>query len=301
MVLRSSLSRITFGAWRICDRRGSEQTRLSTSDVARLIKQSVDLGITSFDHADIYGDYRCESVFGDALTELGIKRHQLQFVSKCGIKLVSSERPEHRSKSYDTSRAHIVGSVEKSLRNLRTDYLDLLLIHRPDPLMDPAEVAEAFDALRSSGKVRFFGVSNFAPWQTDALQSFVKTPLITNQVELSPLAWQTLTDGTFDHCLRARMTPMIWSPLAGGRLLTGQGEHEKHVRDTLARIGREHGDFSADQVALAWALRHPTNPIVVVGTTTAERLAIAARSTEITLTRQQWHEVWSAGMGREVP
>ncbi len=297
-----NLTRLAFGAWRLSDTRGPEGKRLTTGNVADLISHSLGLGITTFDHADIYGDYSCEEIFGAAVAELGINRSRLQLVSKCGIKLVSARRPHHRNKSYDTSREHILTSVERSLRNLRTDYLDLLLIHRPDPLLDPSEVASAFESLKTAGKVRFFGVSNFSPMQVEALQSYLPMPIVSNQVELSPLAHQVLTDGTLDHCLKMRMTPMIWSPLAGGRLVTGKAAIDIRVREVLTRIGHELGGASVDQVAIAWALQHPSRPIIVTGTTVAERLSAAAFSaTDIKLSREQWHEVWSAGMGHEVP
>jgi len=184
----AALSPIVAGAWRMAD------WPLDAAGRLRWIEQCLDLGISSFDHADIYGDYAVESLFGDALAIAPSIRDRLQIVTKCGIKLTSSRRPQHAIKSYDTSAAHVVGSVEESLRALRTDRIDLLLIHRPDALMDPDELARAFEQLQHDGKVLHFGVSNHSPSQFAMLHR--RFPLSTNQVELSPLQLTALTDGT---------------------------------------------------------------------------------------------------------
>ena len=297
------LSQITYGVWRLNDQRqvDSSASLSKVSEVSRLIEHCLSLGITTFDHADIYGDYQCEALFGSGFAESRLKRDQIQLVSKCGIKLVSKNRSSHKIKSYDSSRTHIMQSVEQSLTNLRTDYLDLLLIHRPDYLLDPIEVAETFVELRRVGKVRHFGVSNFTPAQVDALQSHLAMPLLTNQIELNPLNLQALNDGTLDQCLLRRMTPMAWSPLAGGRLLIGNGEQESRVRQVLAKIGKEVGGASIDQVALAWIAKLPANPVIVIGTRDLERISQAARVGIFELSREQWYEIWQASAGREVP
>lgn len=173
------LSPIVAGAWRMADWQWSAQERL------RWIEQCLELGVSSFDHADIYGGYQVEALFGEALALAPGLRDRIQLVGKCGIKLISDARPAHRIKHYDTSAAHIVASAEASLRALRAERLDLLLIHRPDALMDADEVAGAFEALRSAGKVAHFGVSNFTPAQFELLAS--RTTLVTNQIELHPL------------------------------------------------------------------------------------------------------------------
>ena len=174
-------SRIVHGLWRLADWNKSE------AEIREILDHCLKLGITTFDHADIYGDYTCEALFGEALAASKIDRSTIQLVTKCGIKLVSRNRPAHRVKCYDTTRTHIVASAENSLRNLRVDYIDLLLIHRPDPLTDPREINEAFVSLRDSGKVRHFGVSNFLPSQFEMLASKLDVPLITNQIEYSVL------------------------------------------------------------------------------------------------------------------
>jgi len=285
------LSPIVAGAWRLADWQWTAPQRL------RWIEQCIELGVSSFDHADIYGDYRVEALFGEALALAPSLRERLQLVGKCGIKLVSPARPAHRLKHYDTSAVHIVASAEASLRALRTDRLDLLLIHRPDALMDADEVAGAFAALRAAGKVLHFGVSNFTPAQFELLAS--RMPLATNQIELHPLHRAPLTDGTLDQLQRLRIRPMIWSPLAGGALLAGGGETERRVQAALARIGERHG-VSAAAIAFAWLLRHPSRPVPVAGSRRIEAMREAVDALRITLDAQDWTEVWQAAAGHEV-
>ncbi len=273
---------------------------MNTAAILDFIHQCLDAGVTTFDHADIYGNYTCEELFGRALAAEPSLRARLELVSKCGIQLVSPHRPETRVKHYDTSRTHIVESAERSLRNLHTDALDLLLIHRPDPLLDADEVAEAFAALRASGKVRHFGVSNFLPWQFELLQSRLDFPLVTNQLEFSVLHLDPLHDGTLDQLQQRRAAPMAWSPVAGGRLFRGDDERSRRVRDALDEVGREVG-AAADVVALAWLMRHPTRPLPVMGTSKIERLRAAVAAERITLDRQQWFAIWRASAGRDVP
>ncbi len=207
-----AMSRIVAGAWRMGDWNWTPQERL------RWIEQCLEMGVTTFDHADIYGGYTVEQLFGEALALAPSLREKMQLVSKCGICLTVPSRPQHRVKHYNTSASHIISSAENSLRVLGTDRLELLLIHRPDALMDADAVAEAFTHLQLMGKVQHFGVSNFSPAQFELLQS--RFPLVTNQVELHPLHLAPLHDGTLDQCQQRRIQPMIWSPLAGGRLFT---------------------------------------------------------------------------------
>jgi predicted oxidoreductase len=285
------LSPIVAGAWRMADWQWSAQERL------RWIEQCVELGVSSFDHADIYGGYQVEALFGEALALAPGLRDRIQLVGKCGIKLVSDARPAHRLKHYDSSAAHIVTSAEASLRALRTERLDLLLIHRPEALMDADEVAGAFEALRAAGKVAHFGVSNFTPAQFELLAS--RTALVTNQIELHPLHREPLTDGTLDQLQRLRVRPMIWSPLAGGRLLGGGGEAERRVQAALARVGERHG-ASAATVAFAWLLRLPSRPVPVAGSRRIDALREAVQALQVRLDAQDWTEVWQAASGHEV-
>ncbi len=271
---------------------------LAPNEMLKLINESMELGITTFDHADIYGHYTTEETFGKALKSKSSLRSQLQIVTKCGIKLTTSNRPNNKIKSYELGASYIIKSVETSLRNLHTDYIDLLLIHRPSPLMNPFEIAEAFDLLRKMGKVRHFGVSNFTPTQFDMLSWHF--PLITNQVEASILHTEPFFDGTFDQCLKHNIRPMIWSPLAGGKIfgenLDGQA---KEVQEVAQKLANKY-DCGLDQILLAWLLQHPAKLHPVVGTAKVSRLKKAVEAMEIQMTNQEWFELLEAARGHEV-
>ncbi len=287
-----SLSRLVAGVWRMAEWRQDLRARV------RWIEAVVELGITSFDHADIYGDHAVETLFGDALAATPGLRDRIQLISKCGIKLVSAARPTHAIKSYDSSGAHVVASVDASLRALRTDRIDLLLLHRPDFLMDPDALASAFDALRAAGKVRAFGVSNHAPASLAMLHR--RHALATNQIEFSPMQLQALTDGTLDQCTDLGMRPMIWSPLGGGRLFSAQDPQTRRVRTELETLGRRDG-VSAAAVAFAWILRHPSGPLPITGSGRIEALRDAVSALDVRLSAEDWYRVWQASTGREVP
>jgi predicted oxidoreductase len=287
-----TMSPIVAGVWRMSDWQWTPQERL------RWIEICLDLGVTTFDHADIYGGYTVESLFGEALALSPSLRDRMQLVSKCGICLTTENRPSHRLKHYDTSFAHIVGSVENSLRNLQVEQLDLLLIHRPDALMDADVVAEAFTHLQLMGKVQHFGVSNFTPSQFDLLAS--RFPLVTNQIELHPLHLAPLTDGTLDQCQQHRIQPMIWSPLAGGRLMTSDEPVAMRVREALSAVGARHG-VSIATMAFAWLLRHPSRPVPVAGSRRIDAMQEAVAALSVTLDPQDWTAIWSAASGHEVP
>jgi predicted oxidoreductase len=289
-----TLSRIVAGMMRL------HEWGMDAAALLDFIHGCLDLGITTFDHADIYGSYTCEALFGEALMAEPSLRERIELVTKCGIQLVSPNRPGNRVHHYDTSRDHIITSAESSLRNLRTDRLDLLLIHRPDPLMDADEMAGALTELRASGKVLHCGVSNFMPWQFHLLQSRLDFPLVTNQIELSVLRLEPLHDGTLNQLQRLRVAPMAWSPVAGGHLFNPQNERAARVVGALERISREMS-ASVAQVALAWLMRHPAQVLPVLGTGKIERLREAVVAETITLDRQQWFAIWEASSGHEVP
>jgi predicted oxidoreductase len=287
-------SRISLGMWRLAD---AKLTRVATQ---ALIHEAVEAGITTIDHADIYGEHTCQGLFGDAVGGDAALRDKMQIVTKCGIKLIppgSAQRVKH----YDTSRAHILASVEESLRVLRTDRVELLLIHRSDPLLEPDEVAEAFVALKKAGKALHFGVSNFTTGQFDLLASRLPFGLVTNQLEFSVLHTAPLYDGTFDQCLRLRVSPMAWSPLAGGRLFNADDERARRVRRALEEVGKDLGGATAEQVALAWTLAHPARIITVVGTTNRERVRSSAAAAGLTLSRDQWFFILEASAGEPAP
>ncbi len=292
-----SLSRLVLGAWRLLS--GPEKP--DAVSVAGLINDAIDLGMTSFDHADIYGDYGVENVFGVGLRHWGGKREQIELITKCDIMLKSDARPGNRVKHYDTSAAHVEASVDCSLKKLHTDYIDVLLIHRPDPLMDADETARGLESVVKAGKVRAVGVSNFSPSQFDLLASRLPFPLVTNQIEVSVVHTPSLFDGSLDHAQRLRYPPMIWSPLGGGSLFSGDGAQERRVREALKVTAGEAGGVDISAIAIAWLLRHPARPIPVLGSLKRERLASMAAALDIELERQQWFEILKASTGEDVP
>lgn len=279
-----AFSRIITGVWR--------WHTVSPDTIDRLIQTSLDEGITTFDHADLYGDHSNEELFGVALKKNPALRDKMQLVTKCGIKFRSAKRPGTWVKHYDTSKEHILWSVENSLRMLHTDHLDLLLIHRPDPLLDPHEVASAFSQLKQQGKVLHFGVSNFTRPQFYMLQKFVPFPLVTNQIEISLTHVDALFNGDLDLLMEQQASAMAWSPLGGGRLVANE-------REMFSKASKYNASYS--QLALAWLLRHPAPIFPVIGTTKPERITEAAKSIAITLDRQDWFEMLQWARGFEVP
>lgn len=289
------LSRLVQGYWRM------DAWNRTQAEHLDYLKAHIDLGVSTLDHADLYGDYGVEERFGEVLALEPSLREQIQLVTKCGIQLLTDKAPDRRVKHYDTSADHIQGSVERSLQRLGTDRLDLLLLHRPDPLMDADAVAETVTALRQAGKVLHFGVSNFTPAQFDLLQSRLSFPLATNQVEINPLNPAVLFDGTLDQAQRLRTRPMAWSCLAGGRLFDPHDEAGRRCHDVMARIGEELGGYGVDQVALAWVLRLPSAPLPILGSGRLERVRLAVAATAMGLSAEQWFEILQAGRGFEVP
>lgn len=291
-----SLSRLVLGAWRLLD----GQEKPDADSVARLIDGAVDMGLTSIDHADIYGNYGVEEAFGAGLHRWKGKRDAIELITKCDIMLTSDARPDNRIKHYDTSAAHIKASVDRSLNNLHTDYIDVLLLHRPDPLMYADGTAAALESVVKAGKVRAVGVSNFTPSQFDLLASRLPFPLVTNQIEMSVMHTDPLFDGSLDHAQRLRYTPMIWSPLGGGSLFTGDGAQEQRIRGALKTVADEVGGADISAIAIAWLLRHPARLIPVLGSLKTERLAAMVTALDIELERQQWFAILEASRDQEV-
>ena len=286
-----ALSRIVAGMWRMNEWRLTPQQRLS------FIERCLEMGVTSFDHADIYGGYGVEALFGEALALQPALRARMQLVSKCGIKLVNAARPEHTIQHYDTSASHIIASAENSLRQLGTDRLDLLLIHRPDPLMQFDEIAEAFRRLRQDGKVLHFGVSNFSRHQFESLNR--RIALATNQVEFSPLCVAPMFDETFDGLQDVGVSPMIWSPLAGGRLFSKDDAAGVRVSAVIQKIADElRRPFGS--VVFAWIMQLPSRPIPLTGSGRIEAVAEAVEATQFSLSRSQWFDILRAARGHEV-
>lgn len=273
---------------------GSWGADLDAGGLRALLEGCLEAGVSAFDHADIYGDYSEEERFGRVLAEAPHLRERMVLVTKCGIRMVAATRPAHRLKSYDSGRDHVVASVEESLRALRTDYLDVLLLHRPDLLMDASEVADTFAELREAGKVRAFGTSNFTPSQFELLAA--RWPgLLTNQIELSLTHREPLSDGTLDQAQRLGCRPMIWSPLGGGALLNAGGR----LTAKLDEVARRHAT-TPDVVAYAWVLRHPSRPSIVTGSSRLERIVRARAAEALEMERETWYELLEAARGHEV-
>lgn len=286
-----SLSRLVYGMWRLGD-----DADTSSAHVQAKIEACLAQGITSFDQADIYGGYTAEAILGAALRAAPGLRAQMEIVTKCDIVAPVGRHAGARVKHYDTSAAHINASVEASLREMAVETIDLLLVHRPDPLMDHHETGAALDALVASGKVRAVGVSNFRPWDVRLLQSAMKSPLVTNQIELSLAAHDGFTNGDVAFHQEQGTPIMAWSPLAGGQLLA---QADGRLRARLAEIGAAHGtDWSA--VAVAWLLRHPARILPVLGTNSLARIASISDARRVQIDRVTWFELYSLALGREV-
>ncbi|MFT8322171.1 MAG: aldo/keto reductase family oxidoreductase [Bacillus sp. (in: firmicutes)] len=290
-----SFSRFIYGFWRLADWKYSKEKTLE------LIEFCIENGITTFDHADIYGGYTCESLFGNALKLKPSLREKIEIVTKCGIVLPSKNRSNHKTHHYNTSKDHIIRSVDQSLSSLQTEYIDALLIHRPDPFMDPAEVAEAFYQVKKQGKVRNFGVSNFKEHQFNMLQSYLDEPLITNQIEVSAYQLENFEDGTIDNCLKNRINPMIWSPLAGGKIFNDTSSKAIRLRTALENIAIEIGAPSIDIVLYAWLLKHPGKFMPIIGSGKIERILRAIHSLDYSLSLDQWFEIYQSSLGHDVP
>ncbi len=289
------MSRLVYGVWRLGD-----DTDTSVQQIIRKVESCLDQGITTFDHADIYGGYSCEKLFGDALKGRDDLKSRMQIITKCDIMLTGKPHPDRRVKYYDTSATHIHQSVENSLSNIGVDVIDMLLIHRPDPFMDHHETGAALDALVDGGKVRGIGVSNFMPFDIELLQSAMKHPILTNQIEISVLEHAPFTNGQIAKAQQAGMPLMAWSALAGGRLFDPNDEAARRLMPRLNEIANEHG-VGADAVAIAWLLAHPANIMPVVGTNNIDRIAKASDALKVNLNRETWFELWTFAEGNEVP
>ncbi|WP_280171013.1 aldo/keto reductase [Agrobacterium pusense] len=285
------LSRIVYGMWRIGD-----DADTSPAHVQAKIEACLAQGITTMDQADIYGGYTAEAILGAGLKAAPGLRDKIEIVTKCGIVAPAGRHAAARVKHYDTTAVHINASVEASLRDMGTDHVDLLLIHRPDPLIDAEETGKALDALVASGKVKAVGVSNFRPWDFSLLQSAMSNRLVTNQIEMSLLATDSFTNGDLAYLQKKRISPMAWSPLGGGSLFSGA---HGGTMAALQRVGKEQG-VDATAVAIAWLLRHPAKIVPVLGTNNLERIKTAADVLRVTMDRQTWFELYTLAIGKEV-
>ncbi len=286
-----SFSRIVYGMWRLGD-----DADTSVAHVQAKIEACLAQGITTMDQADIYGGYEAEEVLGRALKAAPALKDQIEIVTKCDIVAPMGRYSDAPVKYYDTSRAHILASVDHSLRLMNIDKIDTLLIHRPDPMMDHHETGAALDEVVASGKVRSVGVSNFKLHDWTLLQSAMKTPLITNQIELSLTAHAGFTNGDVAYLQERNVPIMAWSPLGGGSLMTGTGA----AQDALAKVAADNGvDTSA--VAVAWLLAHPANIMPVMGTNNINRIKALSDALKVTMDRETWFTLYTAALGTEVP
>ena len=274
---------------------GSWGKRFSEKEMVGLMHHCLELGITTFDHADIYGGYSTEAEFGKAFSNSGIDRKTIQLVSKCGIQMVCDSR-ENKVGHYNYSKDYIIGSVDLSLKHLRTDFLDLLLFHRPSPLMHPEEMAEAVATLKEQGKILQIGVSNFTPSQMAMIETAF--PVSSNQVEFSLTANKVMYDGTLDDCIAQRRQAMAWSPL--GNFFKEKTEQVKRIKEAMIPMLEKYG-ATEDQLLLAWIMRHPAHIHPVVGTTTKQRLTDAHKAMDIKIDLEDWFVLLEASNGHPVP
>jgi len=288
-------SRFVQGYWRLNSWSMNPQQRLS------FLKQHLELGVSTVDHAYVYAPPSCEKLFGEALKLEPSIRQDIQIVSKCGINLVNNLSKQKQVSHYSSDRKSIIQSVETSLKRLSTNHLDALLLHRPDFLMNVDEIAEVFSQLKKSGKVKYFGVSNFNTSQFSLLESRLDHPLITNQIEINPINFDVIDNGTLDQLQQKRISPMAWSCLAGGDIFSVQSEQALRLRETLTDIQEEIGANSIDQVIFAWILKLPSKPVIIIGSGKIDRVITAIESENFILTREQWYRVWVASKGINVP
>ena len=282
-----------------CMKWGQWGSKFSTAEYLQMIEECLANDITTFDHADIYGDYTTEEEFGAALKKNPSLRSKMQIITKCGIKRLTANRPQHTIQSYDTSKEHIINSLEKSLKDFNTDYIDILLIHRPDPLMHPDEIAEAFTHLKTQGKVLEFGVSNFTPRQVEMIHSRFRVKY--NQIEVSVIQMEPFHNGQLDQCIQHNIIPMAWSPLGAGKLLSDIEEVRNKRILAAAQFLADKYDLNIDQILLAFLFTHPAIIIPVLGTTKINRLKKAMEASSLKLEREEWFMLWRASTGHEVP
>lgn len=277
---------MTWGVW---------GKNLDKNQMIDLMNSCLETGITTFDHADIYGGYTTETAFGNAFGESQIDRDKIQLISKCGIQLLSENR-NTRIKHYNCSKSHIIWSAEQSLKNLKTDYLDLLLLHRPSPLMQADEVAQAIEKLKAEGKILDFGVSNFTPSQTDLIQT--KTKINYNQIEFSITHFEAMLNGSLDHMQTNHIQPMCWSPL--GTVFKNTDDKSIRIKKLAQQLSIKYSS-EIDVLLLAWILKHPTGILPVFGTADKSRITNLMKATTIEMELEDWFALWTASAGSDVP
>lgn len=289
----SNISKVVAGVIRW----GSWGTKMSSSKMANMISSCVEYGVTTFDHADIYGNYTTEREFGDSLILSGVSRESVQLITKCGIIKPCSEKPDFQISHYNTSKRHILESVDQSLDNLNTDYIDVLMINRPSPVMNYEEMAEAFHILKESGKVREFGAVNFSSHQMNAFRRFY--PIMSNQMEVSMTHLDPLFDGSIDTCMQHDITPMSWSPLGGGSIYT-HTKAGKKLETRLQAVADKYG-WTLSEMAILFLMYHPAGILPVINYSKPDKVKETADLLDVQITNEQWFEILIASKGEELP
>ena len=293
------LSSLIYGTWRILD--DPDAANREPQALLNRFKACADMGVTTLDTAEIYGAYLVEEAIGSALKLDSAFRDQIEIVTKCGIYVPCEFHPERETGHYNLTSARIVKSAEKSLRLMGIDHIDLLLVHRPDWLTSADETATGLNQLLKDGKVRAVGTSNYNVHQFDLLNSRMDQPLVTNQVEFSLLHTDPIDDGTFDQCQKHRITPMAWSPLAQGRIMSKEDPAGQRLHAAAAKLSGKYGGASLDQLAYAWILAHPSAPMPIIGTNKLDRIQACVQAAGIALEREDWYALWVAAKGHGVP
>ena len=288
-------SRMIYGTWRLLD------TKPTAQEINRRLHACVDLGITTIDTAEIYGLYEVEQALGAALALSPGLRDQLEIVTKAGIYVPCAYHPERQTAHYNATGARLVKSLEKSLRLLGTDRVELFLVHRPDWLTRADDTAAGLNQLLRTGKIHAAGVSNYSASQFDLLNAHMEKPLATNQLEFHLLHHDPIHDGTFHQCEKQGVLPMAWSPLAGGRLFDSKNDAAQRLAVTAQSLAARYGGATLEQLAYAWVMAHPSRPLPVIGTNKLERILSAAQADKITLEHEDWYALWEAAQGRRVP
>ncbi|MFZ4768416.1 MAG: aldo/keto reductase [Roseimicrobium sp.] len=289
-------SRLVYGTWRILD-----DANFSTQELNRRLNLCVDLGVTTLDTAEIYGGYAVEEALGQALALSPGLRDKLEIVTKAGIYVPNAFHPERRTAHYNATGPRLVKSLEKSLRLLQTDRVELLLVHRPDWLTSADDTASGLNQLLRDGKVRSAGVSNYSVSQFDLLNARMEQPLVTNQLEFHLLHMDPIYDGTFHQCEKLGIKPMAWSPMAQGRLFDPSNEASQRLSLAAEKMSSRYGGATLEQLAYAWILAHPARPLPILGTNKPERVQSAVQAAAITLEREDWYALWEAAQGRPIP
>lgn len=287
-----SVSRIIYGLWRLTD-----DPKHSKKHLQSKIEACIDQGITTFDQADIYGGYSSESELGNTLKQAPHLRDSMEIITKCDIVAPIGIHSDKTVKHYDTSALYINQAAERSLTEMDIEQIDLLLLHRPDPLMDADETAETLDALIDSGKVKAIGVSNFRSWDIELLQSRCKNKLVTNQIEISLSQHKPISNGDLAYLQQQGIAPMAWSPLGGGNLFKNP---QSSLHQTLDSLAKDY-DVQPAAIAIAWLLRHPAQILPIMGSNNIHRIKQFSEALRVELNRETWFELLQAATGHEAP